>query len=221
MIVIFAPESWRNPFSSKYSQSIQNEWKNCIEDKDCSLVYPSCCYDFGSLSLNNEGKEAIENWKTWNCINAHCPLLSMHLPLVDPEAICSNNICSIKYNVNSIFCNRYCLLFECNRNEISEDDKNKTVQEIQNELEKVNISFEEAKNQCNCPEYCLWNVKVETCASLQNSPNLCKPSTNSILVKGFDANKDGNIDNKDTLFELCKNYFNKTTDLECKDFCDC
>jgi hypothetical protein len=207
-----------------YPYDIQSEWKDCIEDKDCYLVYQHCCSG-NTVSLNIKGKESIENWKFWNCINIDClgdSVPSVRLPLADPEAICSSNTCSIKYNVNSVFCNRYCLPFECNLTGITEGDRDETAQELQNELEKVNISFEEAKSQCNCPEQCLWNAKVETCASLQVSPNLCKPSTDSIRVKDFDANKNGEInDSGDTLFELCKNYFNKNTDLECKDFCDC
>ena len=49
----------------------------------------------------------------------------------------------------------------------------------------------------------------------------CEKTTNSIIVKNFDANKDGKIDSSDTLFELCKNYYGRETDSECKRVCDC
>ena len=56
----------------------------------------------------------------------------------------------------------------------------------------------------------------------------CNISTSSILFDGsikflykFDANKDGIVDSKDTLFELCKNYYGIETDANCKKLCGC
>jgi len=51
--------------------------------------------------------------------------------------------------------------------------------------------------------------------------NDCKDSSNSIIIDDFDANKDGKIDSADTLLELCKNYYDIDTDLECKIMCGC
>jgi len=58
----------------------------------------------------------------------------------------------------------------------------------------------------------------------------CNASTDSIIMKNFDANNDGIIDSKDTLLEFCKNryklenlqnYTNLTTDALCKKYCEC
>ena len=48
----------------------------------------------------------------------------------------------------------------------------------------------------------------------------CNVSSNTIKVN-FDANKDGKIDSSDTLFELCKNYYDSETDADCKAICSC
>ena len=49
----------------------------------------------------------------------------------------------------------------------------------------------------------------------------CEVSTNFVIIKNYDTNKDGKIDSSDTLFELCKNYFSINTDSECKAICGC
>jgi len=67
------------------------------------------------------------------------------------------------------------------------------------------ISFERMKNQ--------------GCQKLVK--NNCNISTDSILVENFDANKDGKKDSADTLFELCKNYYEIETDTVCKRICGC
>jgi len=66
-------------------------------------------------------------------------------------------------------------------------------------------------------------AKNAACAIMMRESNGCKinVSTNSILVKNFDANKDEKIDGNDTLFEFCKSYFNMETDCKCKIACGC
>jgi hypothetical protein len=66
-------------------------------------------------------------------------------------------------------------------------------------------------------------AKSQACGVLMREGNCSSDikSTISITIKGFDANKDGNIDNKDTLFELCKNYYGVKNDCECKYICGC
>ncbi len=61
--------------------------------------------------------------------------------------------------------------------------------------------------------------KVYACEKLLDEN--CTISTNSIEVRYSDANKDGLKDSKDTFLELCKNYYGKETDDECKTLCGC
>lgn len=54
----------------------------------------------------------------------------------------------------------------------------------------------------------------------------CEPSTDSIEIPNFDANKNGEVDDTgplgDTLLELCRNYFDAADDLSCKqNVCGC
>jgi len=50
----------------------------------------------------------------------------------------------------------------------------------------------------------------------------CDVSTDSISVGDFDADKNGiENDSGDTLFALCKNYYDLKTDSECKKMCGC
>lgn len=49
----------------------------------------------------------------------------------------------------------------------------------------------------------------------------CETVNTSYIVVIFDANRDGTINSKDTLFELCKNWFNIQSDIECKRLCNC
>jgi len=63
-------------------------------------------------------------------------------------------------------------------------------------------------------------IKNRVCGNLWK--NDCKNSTYSILIEDFDANRDGEINNDDTLFELCKNYYGLKTDADCKKIgCGC
>ena len=62
------------------------------------------------------------------------------------------------------------------------------------------------------PNISLETVKANTCHML----TFCNVNTNTIRIYNFDTNKDGKIDTKDNLFELCKNYYQIYTDLECK-----
>jgi len=61
--------------------------------------------------------------------------------------------------------------------------------------------------------------KAIACIELLNSD--CEKSTNSILMKDFDANKDNKTDSADTLFELCKNYYGCEDEACCKKVCRC
>jgi len=61
--------------------------------------------------------------------------------------------------------------------------------------------------------------KAIACTELLNSN--CEKSTNSILVKHFDANKDDKRDSADILFELCKNYYGCEDEACCKKVCRC
>jgi len=61
-------------------------------------------------------------------------------------------------------------------------------------------------------------AKNLACQSLLSTG--CDSSTN-IRIENFDANKDGKLDAADTLAELCKNYYSKTTDADCQQFCGC
>lgn len=103
-IVIIIPER----SCSKYPYSIQSEWKNCNEDKDCYLVDTKCCApcSFSNLSLNKYGKEAIENWMTWNC-KVLDVVVSCYIPAEIPKSICSNNVCSAEY-VTSVWVTELC-----------------------------------------------------------------------------------------------------------------
>ena len=66
----------------------------------------------------------------------------------------------------------------------------------------------------------LETIRDKACNELEKSD--CNVSTYSILIKDFDANKDGKIDSTDTLFELCKNYYGLNTDSDCKNTgCGC
>ena len=49
----------------------------------------------------------------------------------------------------------------------------------------------------------------------------CEVSTDIVKIKGFDANKNGEFDDGDTLLALCQNWYNISTDDECKKSCDC
>jgi hypothetical protein len=67
-------------------------------------------------------------------------------------------------------------------------------------------------------------LREKYCVDLVISPNGCnKVLTDSILIKDFDANKDGKIDKKDTLQALCENYFGivKGNQTDCRKFCGC
>lgn len=69
---------------------------------------------------------------------------------------------------------------------------------------------------CTCKGY----AKTEACNELVKS-GCEKTSSKSVLIK-FDANNDGIIDSKDTLFELCKNYYSVEDDSKCKErVCGC
>jgi hypothetical protein len=63
------------------------------------------------------------------------------------------------------------------------------------------------------------SAKVYGCMALVKQN--CELPTNSIIIKDYDANKDGKIDSSDTLFELCKNYFGVETESKCKAMCGC
>jgi len=66
----------------------------------------------------------------------------------------------------------------------------------------------------------LEHVKNSACQMLAGMS--CSQTASSIPVRGFDANKDGKIDSGDTLFELCKNYYDISDDLDCKTrICGC
>ncbi|NIM47271.1 MAG: hypothetical protein GTN40_03895 [Candidatus Aenigmarchaeota archaeon] len=68
-------------------------------------------------------------------------------------------------------------------------------------------------------------AKVKYCSILLRTRNGCNilynVSTNSIFIEDFDANRNGELDDKDTLFELCKNYYGAISDCECKKVCGC
>jgi hypothetical protein len=65
----------------------------------------------------------------------------------------------------------------------------------------------------------LENAKNSACNALLSAN--CFPSTTDILVEGFDADKDGDVDTDDNLLALCQNYFGIATDEKCKEFCGC
>jgi hypothetical protein len=66
----------------------------------------------------------------------------------------------------------------------------------------------------------LESAKAYACKELVETYN-CTSSTNSVLTKDFDSNKNGGFDSGDTLLLLCQNYYGKNTDSECKKICGC
>ena len=67
--------------------------------------------------------------------------------------------------------------------------------------------------------YTLESVRYQACQTLVNTG--CKSSTGSIALKYWDANKDEKMDSSDTLFALCQNYYNITSETNCKELCGC
>ena len=65
------------------------------------------------------------------------------------------------------------------------------------------------------------SVSARSAACEELALGNCNVSINSIIVRDFDANNDNNINEKDTLFELCKNFYNIYTEAECKKQCGC
>ena len=67
-------------------------------------------------------------------------------------------------------------------------------------------------------------IKNNACSILMRDPRGCNNvSTDSTLVKDFDANKDGKKDSADTLQALCENYYgvNIGDQTACKRICGC
>ncbi len=58
------------------------------------------------------------------------------------------------------------------------------------------------------------NARSYGCGNLLE--NHCNKTTNEIKIEYFDANKDVRLNEKDTLFELCKNYYGVETEYGCK-----
>jgi hypothetical protein len=145
-----SPSYWSYPYS------IQNEWKICNEDNDCSLADTGCCIGCGysNLSLNRVGIKTIEDWKSFNCKDVLCPQVDCRAPITIPKPICLNNICSVKYNLDyESFCGSYCRDFECYDSNSSSFDYEKEY--LKDELKKTNVTFEEAKSHCyKCAESC-------------------------------------------------------------------
>ena len=81
------------------------------------------------------------------------------------------------------------------------------------------ISFMEYARQTRPRLTGFENARSYGCMMLQRQN--CKVSTDSIILENFDSDKDGKIDDKDTLFELCKNYFGAETESKCKVICGC
>jgi hypothetical protein len=155
LIFISIPESWKNPYDAEYSYPIQNGWKACVEDEECSLVGLDCCggcyhYD---VSLNKYGSEAINNWKSWNCVNSYCPLYNCASKVVISGPFCSNGICSAKNVVNyRSACIDFCYIYECPP---SGRNMSSAIESINNELSNANSSLEEVGKNCNCNEICV------------------------------------------------------------------
>lgn len=68
-------------------------------------------------------------------------------------------------------------------------------------------------------------AKAKYCAVLVRNPKGCSGEidTNSIQITDFDANRDGKIDEKDTLQALCENWYaiEKGNQIACKESCGC
>jgi len=65
------------------------------------------------------------------------------------------------------------------------------------------------------------SAKSNVCNKFIKEMGCEEGSTKDILVDCFDANQNGKFDDGDTLFELCKNYYEIETDLDCKRLCGC
>jgi hypothetical protein len=80
--------------------------------------------------------------------------------------------------------------------------------------------------ELGCIDACCPTAKSAGCSIIIT--NCSNSNTNDIILDGlhqtkckFDANKDGKIDNRDTLLELCKNYYSQESDSDCKKLCGC
>ncbi|MBU5557856.1 MAG: hypothetical protein QW751_01585 [Candidatus Aenigmatarchaeota archaeon] len=83
--------------------------------------------------------------------------------------------------------------------------------------------------------YLVNDAKLRACSELKNKL-CCTPTANiplcsendlkSVIINGFDADKDGSedpgtSDTEDNLWTLCKNYYNITTAEACRKECGC
>jgi hypothetical protein len=137
---------------SEYSNPIQNEWKTCKEDGDCYSVDTKCCNWCGNpnLSLNERGKNVIENWREWNCETLGAIAVSCASPPIFTKSVCSNNICSLEYILNkNVAC--FSLLEDCS---VSTDSIiiwhfNITLFDVCKKYFSINTDYD-CKKLCDC-----------------------------------------------------------------------
>ncbi len=81
------------------------------------------------------------------------------------------------------------------------------------------LLFFNIQTPCGPPDFLdRYKAMDEACRMLASKGY--ESSTDSVLLKDFDANNNGKTnDPEDTMLELCKNYFDIYTDIDCKKTC--